>query len=165
MLNLFALTADVKLSVVLLSLMHTISEGTLPFPDIPPNYSSGDLWAERSMFCLYNDKNSNEVYYGIIFSNFKTRTVIIDNGHLMVPQETEASHYTLVTIYGAQKVFWKNKLGVNSLDRKNFVHLLNGKEHGWCQPQPSLVVFQKLQEKLTSDTSKNRSRTILDDFQ
>ena len=165
MLNIFALTADVKVSVVLLSLMQTISEGTLPFPDIPPNYSSGDLWEERSMFCLYNDKNSNAVYYGIIFDDFKTRTIQIDNGDLMLPEETEASHYTLVTIYGAQKVFWKNKLGVNSLDRKNFVHLLNGKEHGWCQPQPSLVVFQKLQEKLTSDTSKNRSRTILDDFQ
>ncbi len=165
MLNLFSFAPDVKLSLLLLSLMHTITEGTLPFPDIPQDYSSDDLWEERSMFCLHMNEQPSGMYYGIIFGSGKTKTLQISNDHLLIPEDTESSHYTLVTIYGAKKIFWKNNLGVNSLDRKNFVHLLNGKAHGWCQPHSSQVVLQKLKTKLDSGESKNPNRTIMDDFQ
>ncbi len=164
MLNFLALPPGVKISLVLLSLFHSINDGTLPFPDVPQDYSSGDLWKERSMFCLHMEETPAGMYYGIIFGSGKTKTLQIDNDHLLVPENIEASHYTLVTIYGAKKVFWKNNLGVNSLDRKNFVHLLNGKAHGWCQPHSSQVVLQKLKTKLKSGESSNPNRTILDDF-
>ena len=153
------------LAILLLPFSSKTSGEQLPLPDLPRQYSSEDSWEEQSMFCICMKSPCEQAYYGIIFENGKSKNIELKKGFLEPQESIEISDYTLFTIYGAKKVFWKNSSGVNSLDRKNFVHLLNGKEYGSCRPHSPFVIFEKLQQKLANKTDQDKSRTILDELQ
>ena len=124
-----------------------------------------ESWEETSMYCVCVARNCIERYYGIHFYRGKAKTLNINNDVLEVPQDSAGHQYSLVNIFAAKKIFWKGVLGVNSLDRQNFVHLLNGKEHGWCKPYSRLSVTKKLQDKIKIGERKNPTRTISDQLE
>ena len=119
-------------------------------------------WKETSMYCVCVAKSCRERYYGIHFYRGKAKTLHIHQQVLEVPQDSSGHQYSLATIFAAKKIFWKGVLGVNSLDRKNFLHLLNGKEYGWCKPYSILSVTRKLQDKIETGQRENSTRTISD---
>ena len=150
--------------IIFILLMHTGGRGTLPIANAAEDYAGVDFWEEKSMFCICMAELCDERYYGIIFDTGKATTIQIRKDSIQLPDESSASDYTLLIIYGAKKIFWKNFAGVNSLDRNNFVHLLNGHKHGACKPYSTLTLFEKLQERIDIEKDEDSGRTILDEL-
>jgi len=137
---------------------------TEPLNPISPALAE-ENWKETSMYCVCVAKNCRERYYGIHFYRGKAKTLHIHQQVLEVPQDSSGHQYSLATIFAAKKIFWKGILGVNSLDRKNFLHLLNGKGYGWCKPYSKLSVTRKLQDKIKTGQRENSTRTISDQLE
>ena len=152
------------LIIIFVFLLNSGNRGTLPIASAADDYSGADFWEEKSMFCICMSELCGKRYYGIIFDTGKTKTLHIRKGALQLPEDSSSSDYTLLIIYGAKKIFWKNFEGVNSLDRNNFVHLLNGHKHGACKPYSTLTLFEKLQERIDIEKDEDSGRTILDEL-
>ena len=129
-----------------------------------PSYSEGEMWDDKAMFCAGVETGAEEKYYGILFYNGKVKKLSIVKDTLHIPGDTVGNSYFLVQLFSAKKVFWRSNLGVNSLDRRNLLHLLDGKGYGWCRPYTQTILTEKLLEKIQEQKFGEVSRSIADDL-
>lgn len=126
----------------------------------PPSHSESEVWDGKAMFCA----GLEEKYYGILFYNGKVKKLSIVEDTLHIPEDTVGNPYFLVQVFSAKKIFWRNILGVNSLDRRNLLHLLDGKEYGWCRLYSQTLLTETLLEKIQEQKFGDLSRSIADEL-
>ena len=128
-------------------------------------YTEDEVWDGKAMFCVSMTTDIEEKYYGLVFYSGKVKRLSIHEDTLHIPDDSAGKPYSLVKVFSARKVFWRGLSEVNSLDRKNFLHLLGGKEHGWCRPYTQRLLTEKLFEKIQDKIFGKVSRSIADDLE
>ena len=99
------------------------------------------------------------------FYSGKVKKLSIHKDTLHIPDDAVGNSYSLVKVLSSMKMFWTGLSGVNSLDRRNLLHLLDGKEYGWCRPYTQKILTEKLLEKIQEKRFGKVSRSIADDLQ
>ena len=118
----------------------------------------------KAMLCACIEADAEEKYYGFLFYNGKIKKLSIYEESLHVPDDAEGNLYSLVNVLSAKKIFWRGISGVNSLDRRNLLHLLDGKQYGWCKAYTQSIVTEILLEKIQEKKFGPISRSIADDL-
>ena len=128
-------------------------------------YTEDEVWDGKAMFCACIETGSEEKYYGLLFYSGKVKKLSIHNDTLHIPDDAVGNSYSLANVLSSKKIFWRGFSGVNSLDRRNLLHLLDGKEYGWCRPYTEKILTEKLLEKIQEKRFEKISRSIADDLQ
>ena len=128
-------------------------------------YTEDEVWDGKAMFCACIETGSEEKYYGLLFYSGKVKKLSIHKDTLHIPDDAVGNSYSLVKVLSSKKIFWRGLSGINSLDRRNLLHLLDGKEYGWCRPYTQKILTEKLLEKIQEKRFGKISRSIVDDLQ
>ena len=128
-------------------------------------YTEDEVWDGKAMFCACTETGSEEKYYGLLFYSGKVKKLSIHNDTLHIPDDAVGNSYSLAKVLSSKKLFWRGLSGVNSLDRKNLLHLLDGKKYGWCRPYTQKILTEKLLKKIQEKRFRKISRSIADDLQ
>ena len=140
------------------------AEGQLPLIMPLSQDNKPQLLDGKGMLCASIRTDTAEKYYGLLFYGSKVKTISIHKESLRVPKDEEGVPYSLVDVLSAKKIFWRGPSGVNSLDRSNLLHLLDGKDHGWCRSYAQKKVTEILMEKIYEKKFGQVTRSIADEL-
>lgn len=127
-------------------------------------YPKDEVWDGKALLCVNMPNSSDQTYYGILFYKGKVKELSIREGTVYEPNDSLGSSYSLVKVLSAYKIFWRGSSGVHSLDRRNFFHLLDGKERGWCRIHPKETLEETLSSKILEQQYGTLSRSIEDEL-
>ena len=127
-------------------------------------HTEDQMWDGKAMFCACTETSAKEKYYGLLFYSGKVKKLSIHKDTLHIPDDAVGNSYSLVKVFSSKKIFWRGLSGINSLDRRNLIHLLDGKVYGWCRPDTQRILTERLLEKIQEKQFGKVSRSIADDL-